>query len=188
MTFRPLLPRRGTVIPEHHREEPTSINSRLHELPAYREHVLDLIGAVLYLPRTRWVVVPVRLLGGGGDMSMGCQIIHGDERYPRQGYQVVVSEWELQRALPVVLDLRPVNTHPDSEHPGIQIAETADGHMIKVERGTPVVVEPESGAFGETCARCLVRINAGGVPFGDGVRCRDEEACTRRVSGTGPVR
>lgn len=151
MAFKPLLPRRGTVIPPHHRQEPDSINSRLHELPAYREHVLGLLGAILYLPRTRWVVVPTRLLGGGGDMSMGCLIVHGDETYPRGGYDVVVSEWELQRALRVVLDLRPVDSHPDvaPDMPGVMVTECADGTMIKVYREKPVVIEPEPGAFGE---------------------------------------
>lgn len=151
MASKPLLPRRGTVIPLNHRQEPTSINSALHELPAYREHVLGLLGTVLYLPRTRWVVVPTRLLGGGGDMSMGCVIVHGDETYPRGGYDVVVSEWELQRALRVVLDLRPVDAHPDvaPDVPGVMVAECADRTMLKVYREKPVVIEPEPGAFGE---------------------------------------
>lgn len=189
MPFKPILPRRGTVIPEHHRREPTSINSRLHALPAYREHVLDLRGVVLYLPRTRWVVVPTRLLGGSGDMSMGCVIVHGDERYPRGGYDVVVSEWELQRAQRVVLDIRSVQADFDPL-PRIGMAQTADDHWIKVLVEPEVVVEPEPGAFdvaGEVkCTRCLAPIRRGGVPFGDGMRCPDEPECDRRAAQTEP--
>lgn len=144
MAFKPLLPRKGTVIPPHHRQEPTSINNALHELPAYREYTHDLVGVVLYLPRTRWVVVPFRADGG-------CQIVHGDETYRRTGYHVMITEWELQRALRVVLDLRPVDSFPDvaPDVPGVMIAECADGTMVKVYREKPVVIEPEPGAFGE---------------------------------------
>lgn len=149
MAFTRLFPRRGTVIPEHCRH---GDNAVLHELPAYREHVHDLVGVLLYLPRTRWVVLPTRIVAGGGDMTLAVIVVAGGgEAYPPDGYQVCVSEWELQRAMRVVFDLRTVDTVPVGfgGHPGIAVAEVADGTMIKVEHGTPVVIEPEPGAFEE---------------------------------------
>jgi hypothetical protein len=148
MAFKRLFPRRGTVIPGHLRP-PGSKNEALHELTAYREHTHDLKGVVLYLPWTRFVVVPTRLVGGG-DYGMYCMIVHGDKTYPRGGYDIDVSEWELQRAMRVVLDMRPVGTTAvgPGERPRIALAECADGTIVKVERGKPVVIEPDPGAFG----------------------------------------
>lgn len=150
MAFKKLSPRRGTVIPEYYRTQPTGTNAVLHELPAYREHVYDLIGVLLYLPRTRWVVLPTRIMAGGGDMTLAAIVVAGGgETYPPSGYQVCVSEWELQRALRVVIDLRPVDTMAVGlgDRPGVALAEVADGSFVKVLREEPVVVEPEPGAF-----------------------------------------
>lgn len=145
MAFKRLFPRRGTVIPENHRP-PGSKNATLHEHPAYREYTHELKGVVLYLPWSKQVVVPVEFQDMFG---MRSTIVHGDATYPRGGYDITVSQWELQRAQRVVLDLAPVDTHPDvrSKLPGVMIAECADGTMIKVRRETPVVVEPDPDAF-----------------------------------------
>lgn len=181
MAFKRLSPRRGTVIPED-RRPPGSINAALHELPAYREYTHDLRGVVLYLPRTRFVVVPTRLVGGG-DAGMYVMIVH-----PRGGYDIDCSEWELQRALRVVLDLAPVDSHPGvrPDLPGVMVAETADGHMIKVRRETPVVVEPEPGAFDSVgrCRLCGVHLPAMlMVDTSAGVQCSDSTACADRIGG-----
>ena len=92
-----LFRRRSTAIPEHHRPE-GSINAELHELPVRREHAYLTYQRVLLLPRLGFVVYAHRLSSGG----MDCAIIVGNGRYPRGGYDIFVSDWELVRA--VILD------------------------------------------------------------------------------------
>ncbi|NUT90905.1 MAG: hypothetical protein HOY78_02630 [Saccharothrix sp.] len=130
------MPRAGTEIPADRRPA-GSINATLAELPAYREHTHDLKGVPLYLPRTGLVVVPVEPTP---EAAWNCVVMIGHGPYPRGGYNLYVSRWELQRALVVVLDLKPVSTHPDSAYGGVQVMQCMDGSMIKVQRSHPVVV------------------------------------------------
>lgn len=136
------MPAQGTEIPEANRP-PTSVNAALHELPACREYTHDLKGVPLFLPRTRLAVVPVRLTPEG---AWDCAVLIGSDTYPRGGYDLYVTHWELQRALAIVLDLNPVSTHPDSVHGGVQLAECADGTIIKVRRTARVSV-PRDPAY-----------------------------------------
>jgi hypothetical protein len=130
------MPRAGTEIPAHRRPA-GSLNAALNDMPAYREHTHDLKGVALFLPRTRLVVVPVQPTPEG---AWDCVVMIGDGPYPRGGYNLYVSRWELQRALAVVLDLKPASTHPDSVYGGVRVMECADGSMIKVQHAHPVVV------------------------------------------------
>lgn len=88
-----------TVIPPEHRP-PGSTNAALHELPVRNPHVHQLVGALLYLPRTGLVVVPSFIDAGGST----CVVVRGDETYPRGGYHLHVSHWELQRAVILEVD------------------------------------------------------------------------------------
>lgn len=147
MAFKRMLPRKGTVIPEGHRPH-GSTNAALHELPAYREHTHDLIGVVLYLPRLKFIVVPFRLVSSGG---AGCVIIEGDKTYPRGGYDIDVSDWELQRAERVALcnvkfgDLAATNR---------ELRALADGRTVWIDVEQSIVVGPDP-----VCVRCGVWLN-----------------------------
>lgn len=121
-----LGPREGTEIPESVRE---GINAQLHELPAFREHTHDLIGVVLYFPRTKMVMVPHRLTGGGG---CDCAVVIGNDMYPRGGYHLFVSRWELQRAERVRLTVTASRDLP-----------TTRAEMRAVMGGQRVLVEVE---------------------------------------------
>jgi hypothetical protein len=84
-------------IPEAHRP-PGSHNATLHALPVQRRHTHDVKGLLLFLPRTGLVVTPFQLREDG---SWGCVVIVGNETYPRCGYDLLVSRWEIQRAVEV---------------------------------------------------------------------------------------
>lgn len=89
-----------TVIPPEARTEPTSINAQLHALPVRRTWTYDVKGLVLYFPRTDMIMVPAKRLAPDG---WGCIVAVGDETYPRDGYDLYVSDWEIQRAIEVPL-------------------------------------------------------------------------------------
>lgn len=147
MAFKRMLPRKGTVIPEHHRPH-GSTNAALHELPAFREYTHDLIGVVLYLPRSKHVVVPFRHHSGG----MGVVIVEGDASYPRGGHHVDVSDWELQRAERV--SVRVPRKQVAGAGPNKTLRELADGDRVWVEVEQPIVVEPDP-----VCVLCGVWLN-----------------------------
>lgn len=121
------LPRKGTVIPEHHRP-PGSINAALHELPAYREHTYDLRSTLLYMPRTRLILIPLDHVSAD---YWRCSVAWGDETYPHGGYDLCVSNWELQRARRVAV------TRADFDGPR-EWVPLAD----PVAREVAVVIEP----------------------------------------------
>lgn len=81
-----------TEIPENRRSQ-GSINAELHELPVRQKWVSS--GTLLYLPRTKHIVVVTDHHAGG----MRGVIVVGDETYPRGGYDIDVSDWEIQRAV-----------------------------------------------------------------------------------------
>jgi hypothetical protein len=91
MAFNFRLP--DTDIPPLERPE-GSINAKLHELAVVREHVGDISGMLLLLPRTGIIVTPIKMTTSG----WGCRIVEGNDVYPRGGYDIDVSNWELQRA------------------------------------------------------------------------------------------
>ena len=97
-----------TVIPEAHRPE-GSTNAELYTLPVRRKWTHDCKGLLLYLPRTDMVVVPVAMYGSPGESGASCGyhciVVRGTPRYPRGGYEICVSDWELQRAVEVQPDL-----------------------------------------------------------------------------------
>lgn len=174
MAFTRMLPRKGTVIPEVHRPQ-GSTNAALHELPAFREHTHDLIGVVLYLPRSKHVVVPFKHHSGG----MGVVIVEGDSNYPRGGHHVDVSDWELQRAERVAIVV------PRKQTRGMDslktLRELADGDRVWVEVEQPVVVEPDP-----VCVKCGVWLTRPGheVSHSDGPRgpeCDRLIECANRI-------
>jgi len=178
MAFKKLFPRKGTVIPEGHRPE-GSINAALHGLPAYREHTHDLVGALLFLPRTGWVVTPFRLSGSG---DADCAIVMGDKRYPRGGHHVNVCRWELQRAEHVVFTLQTLG-----EQDCWAARRTAEGRAIRVVAEQPIEVQPDP-----VCIRCGVWLTAPGkgvnyidTPAGPEclavIECADRQAKDSRV-------
>jgi hypothetical protein len=135
------LPRDGTEIPENVRE---GINAQLHELPAFREYIHDLIGVPLYFPRTKMVMVPNRLTSGGG---ADCLVIIGNATYRRGGYNLYVSRWELQRAERLRLT---VTASRDLAASGAEMRAVMGGQRILVEvepvvhvpRETPMPSQP----------------------------------------------
>lgn len=181
MAFKRLLPRRGTVIPEFHRPQ-GSTNAALHELPAFREHTVDLIGVVLYLPRSKHVVVPFKHHSGG----MGVVIVEGDAAYPRGGHHVDVSDWELQRAERVAIvvprSIRGLSCSPDKT-----LRDLADGGRVWVEVEQTVEVEPDP-----VCILCGVWLNRPGLEISYsgsilGPQCDDVFLCEERQSKRGEV-
>ena len=173
MAFKRLYPRRGTVIPEHHRT-PGSINAQLAELPAFREHTHDLIGVVLYLPRSKHVVVPTRHHQGGA----GCVIIEGDESYPRGGHDVDVSDWELQRAERVVLRWHAGDASQELR----SLRPLADGGRVWVVVEDEIVVEPDVEVRCHRCNKWLTNPDAP-VDYAmtpEGPECPDQDACVLR--------
>jgi hypothetical protein len=107
MAFKTLAERPDEVeIPEGHRPQ-GSANAVLHELPVQRRHTHDVRGMLLFLPRTGLVVTPFQLYGDG---SWGCMVVVGDETYPRGGYDLFVSRWEIQRAVEVSMQAPEVAT------------------------------------------------------------------------------
>lgn len=176
MAFKKISPSRGTVIPEHHRPQ-GSINAKLHGLPAFREYTHDLIGVVLFLPRLRHVVVPYTLRPSGG---AGCVIVEGDDTYPRGGYHIDVSEWELQRAERVA-----IRNSKARELAGVrrEFRQLADGSFVQVEVEDAVEVEPDP-----VCVRCGVWLNRPGreIEFSEewnGPECDDVFLCGERQRG-----
>lgn len=173
MSFKRLLPRKGTVIPEVHRPH-GSTNAALHELPAFREHTHDLTGVVLYLPRNWHVVVPFKHHDGG----MGVVIVEGDSNYPRGGHHVDVSDWELQRAERVAI--RVPRRQVAGDGPDKTLRDLADGGRVWVEVEQPIVVEPDP-----VCIRCGVWLNRPGREtnysvISDGPLCTDVFVCGDR--------
>lgn len=158
MAFKRMLPRKGTVIPESHRPH-GSTNAALHELPAFREHTVDLIGVALYLPRSKHVVLPFRHHDGGMDVV----VMEGDATYRRGGHHLSVSDWELQRAERV--SIRVPRRQVAGGGPEKTLRELADGDRVWVEVEQPVVVEPDP-----VCVRCGVWLNRPGeeISFTDG--------------------
>lgn len=126
-------PRVGTVIPEEYRPEGSN-NALLNTLPAYRERIGHLNGVPLYLPLSGMVVVPF-------DVTE-CVVVHGNGHY-KPGDRVYLGDWEMQRALRVVIDLRPATESATEDEPGIAIVETDDHRMIKVLRTEQIVVQPD---------------------------------------------
>lgn len=94
MAFKgPLIDR--TSIPPDRRPE-GSTNDALHKLPVRRTTVHDLRGTLLLLPRTGIIAMPETMHVGGWN----CVVIDGgDTDYRRDGYDIWVSDWELQRAV-----------------------------------------------------------------------------------------
>lgn len=170
MAFKRLFPRKGTVIPEHHRPH-GSTNAQLHELPAFREHTHDLIGVVLYLPRLRHVVVPFRHHQGGA----GCVIIEGDSTYPRGGHDVDVSDWELQRAERVVLCQQ-------GPHELRTLRPLADGNRVWVLVEDEITVEPDVEIRCHRCHKWLTNPDdlVDYMMTPEGPECHDQEACLLR--------
>lgn len=175
VAFKRLLPRKGTVIPESHRPQ-GSTNAALHELPAFREHTVDLIGVVLYLPRSKHIVVPFKHHSGG----MGAVIVEGDAAYPRGGHHVDVSDWELQRAerVAIVVPRRQVA----GGGPEKTLRDLADGGRVWVEVEQTVEVEPDP-----VCIRCGLWLNRPGLEVeytvdGAGPECVDSADCLDRQS------
>jgi hypothetical protein len=169
MASKRLFPRRGTVIPEHHRP-PGSTNAELHELPAYREHTHDLIGVVLYLPRQRHVVVPFQHHRG----SAGCIIIEGDDTYPRGGHNVDVSDWELQRAERVVLSNNAIGRHDYW-----RVRPCASGIRVRTLVEDEIVIEPDVEIRCRSCNKWLSNPDSP-VEFEmtpEGPECSDQDAC-----------
>lgn len=169
MAFKRILPRKGTTIPESHRPQ-GSINAALHELPAYRGYTHDLIGAVLFLPRTGLVVVPHTLRGSSGT---GCVVADGRAPYP-PGCHIDVSEHELQRAERVVL------ATTVGQHEYWVSRRCASGIDVRVLVEEPVVVEPDP-----VCARCGVWLTrpGDGISYIDtdgGHECLDAAECEQR--------
>lgn len=176
MAFKRLSPRKGTVIPEHHRP-PGSINAALHELPAFREYTHDLIGVVLYLPRLRHVVVPYTLRNSGG---AGCVIVEGDETYPRGGYHIDVSDWELQRAERVA-----IRNSKSRELAGMrrEFRHLSDGGFVQVDVEDAIEVEPDPDIRCWRCKKWLTNPDAP-VEFDmtqEGPECRNQDACLART-------
>lgn len=91
MTFKKSFEIR-TDIPEHRRPE-GSINAALHELPVRQKYLGT--GTLVYLPRTGFIVTLIEHGTGG----MRGVIVVGNETYPRGGYDIDVSDWEVQRAV-----------------------------------------------------------------------------------------
>lgn len=147
MAFKRMLPRKGTVIPEGHRPH-GSTNAALHELPAFREYTHDLIGVVLYLPRSQHVVVPFKHHSGG----MGVVIVEGDAAYPRGGHHVDVSDWELQRAERV--SIRVPRRQVLGAGPEKTLRELANSARVWVEVEQPISVQPDP-----VCVRCGAWLN-----------------------------
>jgi len=79
-------------IPENHRP-PGSINAALHELPVLQRRLAN--GTLAYLPRMGIVVV---LLENAADGMRGVVVV-GRGMFPRGGYDIHVSNWEVQRAV-----------------------------------------------------------------------------------------
>jgi hypothetical protein len=181
MAFEKMFPSRGTVIPEGHRPH-GSTNAALHELPAFREYTHDLIGVVLYLPRSKHVVVPFRHQKGGG---AGCVIVEGDKTYPRGGYDIDVSHWELQRAERVAIRV------PRRQVAGAGLEKTlrslANGDRVWVEVEQPITIEPDP-----VCVKCGVWLTrpGHGVNFTvspNGPECLPVSECETRQDGRGEV-
>lgn len=72
-----------------------SINAELLALPQERTHTHDMQGRLLLLPRTGLIVVPYKTNGIGYDVV----IVSGDGTYPRGGYNLHVSDLEMQTAV-----------------------------------------------------------------------------------------
>ena len=80
-----------------------SINAQLLALSQQREYTYDMKGRVLLLPRTGLIVVPARTHSNGWycvvvDGSVGRKE-NGMESYPRGGYDIDVSDLEMQTAI-----------------------------------------------------------------------------------------
>ncbi|MDF2990242.1 MAG: hypothetical protein K0S37_756 [Microbacterium sp.] len=85
---------------------PGSINAELLALPQRREYTHDLKGALLYFPRSDQVMVPFQAESGG---HWSCVVVFNGSRaprrengrlvYPRGGYNLDVSELEMQTAI-----------------------------------------------------------------------------------------
>lgn len=180
MAFKRMLPRKGTVIPEGHRPH-GSTNAALHALPAFREHRHDLVGVVLYLPRSKHVVVPFKHHQGGMDVV----VIEGDETYRRGGHHLSVSDWELQRA--ELVAIRVPRRQVLGGGPERTLRELADGARVWVEVEQPIVVEPDP-----VCVRCGVWLNKPGdeISFTDGYAgptCDSVILCADRQGKRGEV-
>ncbi len=128
--------RARSVIPEDHRPE-GSINAELHALPVLRFYGRALRGVPVLLPRCGLVVVPHRF--DYSDDGAGAIVVMGSETYPRGGYDVDVSEWELQRAQRLCLgpDVMSVPYHPEDGkgcvvHFSASRAVAADGTSVRV--------------------------------------------------------
>jgi len=179
VAFKRLTPRKGTVIPESHRPQ-GSTNAVLHELPAFREHTHDLIGVVLYLPRQMLVVVPFRLCDNGG---AGCVIVEGDKKYPRGGYDIYVSEWELQRAERVVLRVPRRPFLDDQVWLKKSLRRLADGGDIWVQAEDAIVVEPDPDVRCRHCGKWLSNPDApvSHLILDEGqAECRNQDQCLAR--------
>lgn len=144
MAFKRMLPRKGTVIPEGHRPH-GSTNALLHELPAFREHTVDLIGVPLFLPRQQMVVLPFRHHQG----SMDVVVMEGDKTYPRGGYHLDVSDWELQRAEKLIYETsaRRANDYWNTRR-------CASGIFVRTLVEDAVVIEPDP-----VCVKCGAWLN-----------------------------
>lgn len=77
----------------------TSINEQLDQWPPLRPAGTNIKGWVLNCQRTGLIVVPIHEHVTGWD----CVVIMGNDTYPRGGYNIFVSDKELQRALAVEL-------------------------------------------------------------------------------------
>lgn len=80
-------------IPENSRP-PGSANASLHEMPVRRVTIHDIKGMILFLPRSGLIITPTRIVAGG----WYCAVVRGTTTYPRGGYNLHVSDWELYRA------------------------------------------------------------------------------------------
>lgn len=95
-----------------------SINAELLALSQQRTYTHDMKGRVVLLPRTGIIGVPIEMTSGGHwnfvivDGS-ACKKEDGMVSYPRGGYNIDVSDLELQTAVELVIGI-PGDTIQDS--------------------------------------------------------------------------
>lgn len=108
----------GRPQPELGNPEGLSINDYCALLPK-RRYSHEAKGKVLYFPRTELVGVPAEMRQGGG---YNVTVVVGNKTYPVGGYNLYVSECEIETALelsilPMSLNYRQLRKEPDPNSP-----------------------------------------------------------------------
>lgn len=133
-----------------------SINHQLSKLPVYRIDTEHLVGVVLYLPRLKFVVVPVyQVVGSAAAMrqvasdGLNCAVLEGDDIYYQGGYNIYTSAHELQRAERVVV-AEPNKSPGRGGYPYIH-RDTASGKRVRVWKDQPLNLDEQQETEEPNC-------------------------------------